>query len=230
MIHKSFASLNQLITVGLFIILSVGCNKEEDNNNLTVTDIEGNIYHTMKIGSQVWMVENLKTTRYNDSTEIPLVTDSVVWNNISTPAYCWMNNNSANKESYGALYNWYAVNTGKLCPEGWRVPTNEEWETLIEYLGGINLAGGKLKENGLAHWNAPNEGASNSSGFTALPGGCRVTEEIIFYYFLFAGYWWTSTEEDPGNAWWWNVNYANAATLGYYINKGYGFSVRCIKD
>jgi len=230
MIHKSLIWLNQLITIGLFLILPVSCNKDEDNKSSTVTDIEGNIYHTVKIGSQVWMVENLKTTRYNDGTEIPLVTDSVVWNNLSTPAYCWMNNNSANKETYGALYNWYAVNTGKLCPEGWHVPTNEEWQTLIEYLGGINVAGSELKESGLTHWTAPNEGACNCSGFTALPGGCRVTEEIVFNYFLFASYWWTSTEEDPGNAWWWSVNYVSTSVVGYFLSMDYGFSVRCIKD
>ena len=138
------------LAIGLFIILAVGCEKEDDSQNLTVTDVDGNVYHTLKIGSQVWMVENLKTTRYNDSTEITMIEDSTLWNHLTEPACCWMDNDLNNKEPYGGLYNWYAVNTGKLCPDGWHVPTNEEWTELIDYLGGIQVAGGKLKEAGLA--------------------------------------------------------------------------------
>jgi uncharacterized protein (TIGR02145 family) len=223
-------STMQLMAAGIFLLISIGCEKEK-NNALTVTDIDGNVYHTVTIGSQVWMVENLKTTRYNDGTGITKVTDSADWNSLVTPAYCWMNNDSAgNKEPYGALYNWYAVNSDNLCPEGWHVPTTAEWETLIDYLGGIETAGGKLKESGIVHWSEPNAGASNSSGFTALPGGCRVTEEQVFLYYNFKGYWWTSTPEDADYSWWWSMDYSGTNVTGYYIANQYGFSVRCIQD
>ena len=138
----------------------------------TVTDIDGNVYHTVKIGTQVWMVENLKTTKYNDGTPIPLVTANSSWAILTTPGYCFYNNDAnVNKATYGAMYNWYIVNTGKLCPAGWHVPIDAEWTTLTNYLGSENAAGGKLKEFGISHWVTPNDGTTNSSGFTALPAG-----------------------------------------------------------
>ena len=140
----------------------------------TITDIDGNVYHTVTIGTQVWMVENLKTTRLNDGTSIPMVTDNTTWNYLHSPGYCWYNNDPATyKNTYGALYNWLAVNTGKLAPVGWHVPSVEEWNTLVLWLGGTNIAGGKMKEKGNSHWNLPNTGATNESGFTGLPGGGR---------------------------------------------------------
>ena len=118
-----------------------------------VTDDDGNVYHSVTIGTQVWMVENLKTTKYNDGTSIPLVTDATDWHNLLTPGYCWNNNDEATyKATYGALYNWYTVNTGNLCPTGWHVPGDAEWTTLTTYLGGEDVAGGKLKEVGITHW------------------------------------------------------------------------------
>ena len=115
----------------------------------TVTDIDGNVYHTVTIGTQTWMVENLKTTKYNDGTAIPLVTDSTAWLNLTTPGYCWYNNDAATyKNTYGALYNWFTVNTSKLAPSGWHVPTDAEWTTLITYLGGETVAGGQMKSTG----------------------------------------------------------------------------------
>jgi uncharacterized protein (TIGR02145 family) len=141
---------------------------------VTVNDIDGNVYNTVKIGTQVWMKENLKTTHYKDGTSIPLVTDNTEWGSLTTPAYCWYNNDGVSyKNIYGALYNWYTTITGKICPAGWRVPNKADWQTLINYLGGDSLAGGKLKETGLIHWNSPNGGATNESGFTSLPGGYR---------------------------------------------------------
>jgi uncharacterized protein (TIGR02145 family) len=125
-----------------------------------VSDIDGNYYKTIQIGSQIWMAENLKTTRYNDGSNIPLVTDNTAWSNLTTPGYCWYNNDAATyKNVYGALYNWYAVNTGKLCPSGWHVPSEYEWTLLVNYLGGVYAAGGKLKETGTTHWYSPNAGA-----------------------------------------------------------------------
>ena len=160
--------------MGAFILLISSCS----NNNivnpaptpLTATDIDGNVYHTVTIGTQIWMVENLKTTRYNDGSPIPFVTDSSSWSNLTTPGYCWYNNDTTNKNTYGALYNWFAVNTGKLAPTGWHVPTDDEWTTLTTYLGGESIAGGKLKETGTTHWRTPNAGATNEIGFTASSG------------------------------------------------------------
>ena len=112
-----------------------------------INDIDGNAYNKVTIGRQTWLVENLRTTKYNDGTLIPLVQDNTAWSNLITPGYCWFDNDEvANKNPYGALYNWYAVNTGKLCPSGWHVPTDTEWTTLIDNLGGLDVAGGKLKE------------------------------------------------------------------------------------
>lgn len=138
----------------------------------TVTDVDGNVYQTIGIGSQFWIAENLKTTKYNDGTSIPLVTDNRDWSLLFTPAYCWYNNDEINnKITYGALYNWYTLNTGKLCPSGWHVPNNTEWAVLASYLGGPEVAGGKMKVPGTDYWNSPNTGATNSSGFSAFPGG-----------------------------------------------------------
>lgn len=132
-----------------------------------IADADGNTYKIIKIGDQVWTAENLRTTRYNDGTEIPLVTDYTAWTNLTTPSYAWTNNDIGNKSVYGALYNWFAVKTCKLCPSGWHVPTDAEWTILENHLGGITVAGGKMKETGTEHWFAPNTDATNESGFTA---------------------------------------------------------------
>ncbi len=157
----------------------------------TVTDIDGNIYHTVTIGTQVWMVENLKVTKYNDGNVIPYVTDSVSWGKLQTPAYCFYNNDIKNKTIYGALYNWYSVNTGKLAPNGWHVAKDSEWKTLITFLGDPSnnalfgedsIAGGKMMEIGTSHWIGLNSGANNSSGFTALPGGGRFSDYLGSFF------------------------------------------------
>ena len=140
----------------------------------SIKDIDGNKYKTVTIGTQVWMAENLKTTKFNDGTPIPMVKENDAWANLTTPAFSWYNNDSIdNKRNYGALYNWYTVSTNKLCPVGWHVPTEAEWATITAYLGEVGLAGGKLKDAGTVHWRTPNTGATNESGFTALPGGYR---------------------------------------------------------
>ena len=195
-----------------------------------VTDIDGNIYNTVTIGTQVWMVENLKTTKYNDGTGIPLVTNTIEWSNLTTPGYCWYNNDEASyKNTYGALYNWYTVNTGKLCPTGWHVPTNAEWTTLTDYLGGAGVAGGKLKEAGTTHWNSPNTGATNESGFTALPGGRRYTTGL-FYFFGETGCWWSSTKAYTSDAYSRKMYYNDNDVLTYDDYWNHGFSVRCVRD
>jgi uncharacterized protein (TIGR02145 family) len=197
----------------------------------TVTDIDGNVYHTVTIGTQVWMKENLKTTRYNDGATIPEVKDSVAWVAITTtPAYCWYNNDSAAyKATYGALYNWYTVNTNKLCPVGWHVPTDTEWITLTTYLGGDSIAGGKLKETGLTHWSTPNLGADNTTGFTALPGGWLFSFGI-FKCIGINGLWWSSSDDGLGGAWINEMDYNYSDVYRHNIGKKNGVSVRCLKD
>jgi uncharacterized protein (TIGR02145 family) len=196
----------------------------------TVTDAEGNIYKTVTIGTQTWMAENLKTTKYNDGTTIPLVTDGTAWGALSTPGYCWYGNNAATyKATYGALYNWYTVNTGKLCPTGWHVPTDEEWITLTDYLGGASVAGGKLKELGTVHWASPNAGATNATGFSALPGGYRY-DYGPFNYIGSNGSWWTSNGIYTYDAWFRYMNYNNSGVSSYSTSKKNGNSVRCLRD
>jgi len=140
----------------------------------SVTDIDGNVYQTVKIGNQWWMMENLKVTSYRNGEAIPNVTDTTEWYNLTTGAYCYYDNDAYNTTIYGRLYNWYSINDSRsIAPTGWHVPTDEEWTTVINYLGGESVAGGKLKENGTTHWTSPNNGATNESGFSALPGGYR---------------------------------------------------------
>jgi len=218
-----------------FIVLWIeGTLKEE----MTVTDVEGNVYKTVTIGTQVWMAENLKTTKYKDGEKIPLITESSESANPPTPAYYWYDNDEATyKNDYGALYNWYTVNTGKLCPAGWHVPTEAEFNSLIAYLGSMSVAGGKLKEAGITHWESPNIGATNETGFTALPGGERTT---VYDYWESSqigirGNWWSSTEntdEFAGD----EVagilileNVQNEAYIQYKVEQC-GLAVRCIKD
>ena len=202
----------------------------------SVSDIDGNIYNTIQIGTQVWMAENLKTTKYNDNTSIPYVTNNAEWMELTTGAYCWYNNNAATyKASYGALYNWYAVNTGKLCPDGWHVPSREEWMKLATYLGGVEDAGGKLKESGLTHWQGSNTGASNTTGFTALPGGLRdVSSDFGGFFFKInaIGAWWTSTPgiEPTHHPLWLDFNSGKFYFVPYWIYYNSGLSVRCLKD
>ena len=177
---------------GLIIILALvyTCKKSE-NPPVSVTDINGNVYNIVTIGTQTWMAENLKTTKYNDGTAIPNVTVDATWAALTTGAYSDYSNTPANSTTYGRLYNWYVVdnnpatkvasNGGKnVCPTSWHVPTDAEWTILTTYLGGESIAGGKLKETGTAHWNSPNTGATNETGFTTLPSGLRYYDGSYF--------------------------------------------------
>lgn len=199
----------------------------------TVLDADGNIYNTLTIGNQVWMGSNLKTTKYNDNTTIPLVTDNTTWANLSTSGYCWYNNDATTyKGAYGALYNWYTVSTGKLCPTGWHVPTDAEWTILTNYLGGLGVAAGKLKETGLDHWASPNSDATNSTGFTGLPGGHRYQNfSQVFESVNYGGFWWSATSYNTTSAW---VKiminaYSTLSDRNAY-SKQSGSSVRCMKN
>ena len=228
---KTSSLIYALAFMGVLLILANSCKKNNNNNpSNTVTDIDGNVYHTVTIGTQVWLVENLKTTRYNDGDPIPLVTDGAAWSNSDTSAYCWYDNDIANKDTYGALYDWFTVNTGKLAIAGWHIPTDAEWKTLTDYLGGENIAGGLLKETATTHWRSPNAGATNESGFTALPGGHRDVNGL-FSAMGDDGFWWSSTiYGTTGKVWYRNMNYNYAGVLSVSNNKKNGHSVRCILD
>jgi len=178
------------ISFFLFFILPVfqfsGCNMDRSNKKSsreTVTDIDGKIYQTVKIGKQVWMAENLAVTQYNNGESIPEVTDASTWYRLESPGFCWYNNDSARfGKAYGALYNYHAIQSGRLCPDGWRIPTSDDYKTLLSHLDpssdfvkheASSIAGGKMKSRDSAYWAPPNVEASNESGFSALPGGCR---------------------------------------------------------
>jgi len=197
----------------------------------SVIDIDENVYKTVQIGSQTWMAENLKTTRYNDGTPITKISDNSTWISIITPAFCWYNNLVENKNLIGAHYNWYAVNTKLLCPTGWHVPSDNEWQVLTDYLGGLEIAGAKMKEAGFVHWEVPNSGATNSSGFTAIPAGQRRGIEGTFTGLGLYDSWWSSTEYNIYKAW-----YRSVATINTNVwrssgaLKQTGTSIRCIKD
>ena len=230
-----------LLILFIGVVFLSSCRNKSDKANKSevspseqtqyiVEDIDGNVYKTVKIGNQTWMTKNLKTSRFNDGTPIPLVTDGAAWAALTTPAYCWYNNDSVSyKNTYGALYNGYAVMTGKLCPTDWHVPTDEEWTKLIKYLGGESYAGDRLKETGTDYWVSPNTGATNESGYTALPGGLRY-HDGIFHDFGFSGYWWTSTEYSDTRAFFRYMDYEYSNVFGFNNSKNIGFSVRCIRD
>lgn len=198
----------------------------------TVTDIDGNEYQTVIIGTQIWMAENLKVIHYRNGDAIPNIADNTTWAGLSNGAYCDPNNDENNVATYGRIYNRYTVDDSRgLVPAGWRVPTDDEWLELKDFLGGWNVAGGKLKETGTAYWKDPNTGATNETGFTALPAGYR---------------WFNGTFTEIGTEvyfWGGGINqsgYFNPAYLEYDDSRFHfgggdfrstdGFSVRCIKD
>ena len=202
----------------------------------TLIDIDGNVYKTIKIGNQWWMAENLRVTRYRNGESIPNITDNSQWANLTTGACCAYNNNNRQIAKYGLLYNWYAVNDSRgLAPAGWHVPTDTDWQTLVDYLGGSSVAGGKLKATGTIEagdglWRNPNSGATNESGFTALPGGYRHYLNGNFGNVDQFGYWWSSTEYSSSNAWARLLRYSSADVNRLNYNELDGFSVRCIRD
>lgn len=232
---------------------TISFSTREEAQTETITDIDGNTYRTIKIGNQWWMAENLKVTRYcngdiikignqwwkadnlkvthylSDDT-IPNVTDPSIWANLTIGAYCNYNNDDSNADIYGSLYNWNMVNDCRsIAPVGWHVPTNEEWQILVDYCGGDNIAGGKLKETGTIHWENPNTNATNKSCFSALPGGYR-DKNGNFCNMSKNAYFWSSTEHDSSFALYRQLKYDDSKVFRFYHNKQYGFSVRCVKD
>jgi len=196
----------------------------------TVTDIDGNVYKTVKIGTQWWMAENLSVSRYCNGDSIPDISDSAQWVSLITGARCNYGKDTSMEAIYGKLYNWYSVNDSRgLAPIGWHVPSINEWTILTDYLGGSNVAGGKMKEAGISHWQSPNTGATNESGFSALPGGYRYYEGS-FDSEGESSCWWSSSIHSGTLPLSWGLNYFHPYIGWNFGNRGYGFSVRCIKD
>src|ERR1035437_2398947 len=224
---EKFESVNGCDSVVLTkLTVNQLCTAQDD---IPVLDSDGNIYNKINIGNQIWLTQNLNTTKFNDGISIPLVLDGASWNTLLTPSYCWYNNDLAsNKSAFGALYNYYAVDTKKLCPIQWHVPTVDEWNELIGFLGGADLAGGRLKEMGTSHWVYQSSGITNSSGFTARPSGFHGKIAPFFFDKGFSTYYWSSSTS--------NLNYAiylrsfGDETSEVNLSKDMGFSVRCIKD
>jgi len=197
----------------------------------TVTDIDGNVYNTVTIGTQTWMAENLKVTHYRNGDPITNVTVDATWNTLTTEAYCWYNNDYTTYGSvYGALYNWFAVNDSRnICPTGWHVPTDVEWNTLENYLGGASVAGGKLKETGTTHWLTPNQGATNEVGFNALPGGYRYSS-AVFGTVASRGLFWTKYQQNIYNAAYVYLMNDFESVVNSSQNLKAGMSLRLVKD
>jgi uncharacterized protein (TIGR02145 family) len=198
----------------------------------TLKDIDGNVYHTTTIGTQVWMCENLKTTRYRNGNPIPRIMDSS-WENLTIAAYCDYGN-AANSNTYGRLYNWYAVKDSRnIAPPGWHVATDAEWTILIGFLGGESNAGSKLKEKSRAHWQYANEDATNETFFSAQPGGSHYKAGsfgVGTWGIGDFGFWWSSTESDKNNAYYRTMNSTSGEVYRSSYFKLAGYSVRCLRD
>jgi uncharacterized protein (TIGR02145 family) len=223
-----------IFLLSIFLFFSESCNKKPE----IVKDIDGNVYRTITIGTQVWMAENLRVTKFRNGDPIPEVKNDSVWRTLTASAYCNYNNDTAHLKIYGRLYNWFSIRDSRnIAPEGWHIPTNTELQTLLDYLGGDNVAGGKMKESGTTHWISPNTGATNESGFTALPGGYRfITDSAhiitggTFHTLGSNGYWWTTTASFQMYSWSKFVHLHFADVIRDHTNKTFGLSIRCIKD
>jgi uncharacterized protein (TIGR02145 family) len=231
-----------LLVMALVLSVISSCKKENNVPDIaqkSMTDQDGNTYKTVEIGTQIWMAENLKTTTFNDNTAIPNVTGDSLWVGLITPGYCWYNNDeTTNKPLYGALYNWLAVKTGKLCSAGWHVPTDSDYDTLELYLGippaQINLWGNRGTDQGtqmksIDGW-AIGENGTNSSGFSALPGGYRYAADGSFNAIGTISYWWSSTEDGPNDSWYRRLDGSNKDIYKAATSKKAGKYIRCIKD
>lgn len=233
-----------VVLLGTFTILLIAaCNKDSEeptpptNNgpntptvcqyDTTVTDIDGNVYPVVIIGSQHWMTQNLRTTRYRDGSIIPKVMDGTTWSTLTTGAWSNYENNSGYDSTYGKLYNWYAASNPDLCPIGWHLPTDDEWTQLADQLSGWNVAGGKLKATTL--WNSPNAGATNETCFSGFPGGIRV-HNGEFSGIGDWGEWWSNSVSGTETAYFRMLVYGNAGIHSGTTFWRSGFCIRCLKD
>jgi len=249
-IKKTFIKTTLFFIAGLILVVFVAIFLIPDIGSGTVKDADGNVYKTVKIGNQVWMAENLRTTTFNDGTPIPKITDGDEWSELFTPGYCFFDNldDTDNIKKYGALYNWYAVNNEKFAPKGWHVPTDSEWTILEKYLvlNGYNWDGttDTSAENIIAKslasktdwYSSTRPGATgndlttnNRSGFSALPGGYRHNDGT-FSLQSNLGFWWSATESGASNAWDRNLYYNYFNLYRTSNHKSHGFSVRLLRD
>lgn len=234
---KNLTIINYLI---IFVLIVSGC--ETDNSFTAITDVEGNVYKTVTIGNQTWMAENLKTTKFNDNTPITMVTGDLAWSNLKTAAYSWYMNDIKYKDIYGAMYSWFTVGTGKLCPSGWHVASDADFNELELFLGikpsevnmwgwrGTNV-GTKLKSS--TGWTDSGNG-TNTSGFNILPGGYRQYTQGDFLGAGTLTYLWSSTDDaangNPGLSWYRRLDYNNNAVYKATTSKKGGKYVRCLQD
>jgi len=214
--------------------------KEEGNNLLVIIAAQFIIVstswaqtnNTVVIGKQVWTVENLNVSTFRNGDPIPEAESSAMWEEFSAqhkPAWCYYGMDSTNQNKFGKLYNWYAVNDPRgLAPKGWHIPSDSEWQVLVDCLGGDSIAGGKMKESGISDWKSPNSGTTDQNRFNALPGGYRYHDG--FYYMGYTCFFWSSTRHSTTTAWSRLLNYNNSEVYRYFGNKWDGYSLRCIKD
>jgi uncharacterized protein (TIGR02145 family) len=194
-----------------------------------VTDIDGNVYQTIRVGTQIWMKDNLKVSKYRNGNSISTGHTASQWSNLTSGAYTHYNNDLANNSIFGKLYNWYAItDTRGLCPAGWHVPTDPEWSTLENFLGGYLVAGGKLKSTSPL-WNSPNTGATDIVGFSGIPGGA-VSETSSYFDLYYGSYWWSSSAYSQTLGWFHFSHTSNTASNRNGLSQKCGLSVRCIKD
>ena len=224
------------IITGIFLIFLVSCKK--DTSNIfpnTMTDYDGNVYHTIQIGTQTWMVENLITTHYRNGDSIANVQDSVQWGNQSNGAYCFYADSIYNKINYGLLYNWYAASDTGIAPKGFHVAADSDWNKLIAYLGGDSIAGSKMRDLDTTFWYSPNIAYNDTAGFAALPCGYRAFDTAVvnafqYYGLNYKGYWWSTTSLSNGYASAWHIS---GDSLGIYhdsLDYRFGLGVRCVKN
>jgi uncharacterized protein (TIGR02145 family) len=236
---KSISVLAVLFML-IIIIGTVGCKKDDGGEGYidrtgetgTVTDIDGNVYNTIGIGSQIWMIQNLNVLHYRNGDPIDFVENNTAWNALTTGGVCNYNNDEGYSTTYGKLYNWKAVTDSRnIAPEGWHVPTLAEWDTLINRVGGEDIAGSKLKEMGNTHWISGNADATNEYSFQGLPGGWRINMGDFFYLHE-SGYWWTKSNSflPGGMAHSYGLNKDSPVITGYATIQNFGLSVKCVKD
>ncbi len=202
-----------------------------DGQTASVTDVDGNTYPTVKIGEQYWFVENLRTSEYKDGSSINLVLDGTTWANQTSGAYCWYQNNNNYDYPQGKLYNWYAVADSRgLCPDGWRVPSLADWNMLLNTLGGLQVAGGKMKQQGTENWSSTDENVTNESGFTAIAAGSRLTSGIFSGSFGYLAGFWIADNYSSAEA---QIISLGALSNGVSIvalPKDYGYAIRCVRS
>ena len=237
-IYKSGAVAYKQAVNNIDSVIFYKANKDLTN---TVTDVEGTIYKTVTLGTQTWMAENLRTSKYNDNTDIPNVKDAAAWTNLTTDAQCTYNNTNDSLSIYGRYYNWYAAKTGKLCPTGWHIPTDHEFNVLEFYLDNTvdttksvndktgTTIGNQLKQVGTKHWKAPNDGATNSSGFNAVPAGYRQYDSGSFNGATDVAWYMTISDPNSTNTWARRLFSTSSQITRTNYDKKYGFAVRCVK-